>query len=215
MSTTAKNKYQVFMSHTKQDKDFCDKFDIACARVGIKAYRSEFEELETPAWKSIKAEISKSSALFLLVGEKLVEFQNASLLDTKLRREWSHTQNWIAYEVGLACRQDIDVWVICDNIEINFPVPYFNNYALGLAEGASQIGFLRQTLDRYARGGNYPIGATFYHEGRGTAVVECPHENCQIEFNLHSVIEKGGKIVCPQCLKRIELPQGHLLLSQK
>ena len=211
MSATAKNKYQVFISHTKHDKDFCDKFDVACARVGIKAYRSEFEKIKTPAWSSIKAEILKSSALFLLVGKKLVEFQNASLLDTKLRREWSHTQNWIAYEVGLACQRGIDVWVICDDVEINFPVPYFNNYALGLSRGASQIDVLRFLLESYANGERFLVGTLKYQGRKGGAIAKCQDKDCQIEFNLHNLIEKGGKIICPQCLKRIEFPEGHLL----
>ena len=60
---------QVFVSHTKRDKEFCDAFDRVCARVGIKAFRSEFEEILTPAWKTIKEAINKSVALFFLVGK--------------------------------------------------------------------------------------------------------------------------------------------------
>ena len=35
----------VFVSHTKRDAEFCDAFDRVCARVGIRAFRSEFEKL--------------------------------------------------------------------------------------------------------------------------------------------------------------------------
>lgn len=64
---------QLFMSHTKLDKKFCDKFDIAAARVGVKVFRSEFEEIKPPAWQTIKKAMDASSAMFLLVGKKLVE----------------------------------------------------------------------------------------------------------------------------------------------
>ena len=49
-------------------------------------------------------------------------------IDTPLGRTWKYTQNWIAYEVGLASLQNIDVWVLCEDTTINFPVPYFNHY---------------------------------------------------------------------------------------
>lgn len=45
---------QLFMSHTKLDKNFCDRFDIMAARVGVKVFRSEFEKIKPPAWSTIK-----------------------------------------------------------------------------------------------------------------------------------------------------------------
>lgn len=146
-------KIQLFMSHTKLDKDFCNRFDIAAARVGIKVFRSEFEKIKPPAWKTIKRQMDASSAMFLLVGKKLVNAQKASEKNVKLRKEWKHTQNWIAYEVGLACERGIDVWVWCDvGANINFPVPYLNNYVLQGYEAyekewrISGIGFLKYVL---------------------------------------------------------------------
>jgi hypothetical protein len=40
---------QLFLSHTKLDKDFLNRFDNAAARVGLKLYRSEFENIKAPA----------------------------------------------------------------------------------------------------------------------------------------------------------------------
>lgn len=60
---------QIFVSHTRLDKQTYDKFDVAAARVGIKVFRSEYETLVPPAWKTIRDEIERSSALFLLVGQ--------------------------------------------------------------------------------------------------------------------------------------------------
>ena len=184
----------VFMSHTKLDKRFCDRFDNAVARVGISAFRSEFETIEPPAWKTIKEQMELSSAMFLLVGRQLVKSQAASDKSPKSREEWKHTQNWIAYEVGLACEKGIDVWVLCEyrNVRINFPVPYFNNYALGL--GGRKLAFIREVLENYSMEKNYPLG-------RWDRNISCPYRDCEAEFNLHTAIKKGGKLICPTCLK--------------
>ena len=66
---------QVFVSHTQKDVEFCDIFDRACARVGGRAFRSEFEKIEVPAWQTIRDAIRSSCALFLLVGKELVNAQ--------------------------------------------------------------------------------------------------------------------------------------------
>ena len=66
------NKEQIFISHTKKDEEFCDIFDRIVARVGIKAFRSEFEAISAPPWKTIKKAMNKSMVLFFLVGKKLV-----------------------------------------------------------------------------------------------------------------------------------------------
>lgn len=113
---------QVFVSHTKRDEKFCDEFDRVCAGVGIKRFRSEFETIPPPPWKTIKKAIDKSVALFFLVGKELVNSQDSD------DPQWRYTQNWIAYEIGLACERGIDVWAICDDVLINFPMPYINNY---------------------------------------------------------------------------------------
>ncbi len=131
------------MSHTKLDKEFCNLFDNACARVGIKAFRSEFETIPLPAWETIRDEIRRSSAMFLLIGRELVNMQEKSCRESEAGRTWKHTQNWIVYEVGLACQQGIDVWVLCDNVAINFPVPYFNHYQ----PFAGDIRWLKMVLD--------------------------------------------------------------------
>jgi hypothetical protein len=121
---------KAFLSHTKLDSKFCDRFDNVCASVGLARFRSDFADIAKPSWSTIKYELEQSSVLFLLVGKELVKQQATPTQD------WKHTQNWISYEVGLAHGRGIDVWVVCDSVEINFPVPYFNNYApFGLEPG--------------------------------------------------------------------------------
>lgn len=190
---------QIFISHTKKDKEFCDEFDIIIARAGIKAFRSEFEDIETPAWRTIKEEMNKSVALFFLVGKKLLASQSLRLPD------WQYTQNWIAYEIGLACQKGIDVWAICESYYINFPMPYINNYILGGLKEQNVFKYLRSILEMYIKGGSFEFPYKVASQNFG---VICPHLNCGAQFNLHKRKESTFGIKCPQCLKVIVFRKG-------
>lgn len=188
---------KVFESHTKDDTEFCDIFDRACARVGIDAFRSEYETIEPPAWQTIRDELSQSQALFFLIGRALVEAQEAHTA------QWEYTQNWISYEIGIASALDIDIWVLCDGVKINFPVPYFNNYIPYTIRTEKNFKYLVMVLQDYQDGLKYNIT----EENK----IECPYYDCGIVFNLHAVVKKESKVVCPCCLRNIVFPKGHLL----
>lgn len=189
---------RVFLSHTKYDKNFCDKFDNICSNVGMQRFRSEFAQIDKPPWRTIKEQLGKSRALFLLIGKELVN-QQASPYNP----DWKFTQNWISYEVGIAHQRNIDIWVVCDSIPINFPVPYFNNYVpFGLEPGDS-MHYMNAVLEIYLCGGNFPIS------NRPDSITQlCP--GCNIEFNLHAALNSGDVIVCPHCLGGIEFDQPFL-----
>ena len=189
---------QVFVSHTHGDKEFCDIFDRACAQVGIKAFRSEFERIELPAWETIRNAIRKSRVLFLLVGKELARLQ--ALPDPS----WPYTQNWIAFEIGVACERQIDVWVVCDDVRLNFPVPYVNNYLPISLRHKDVFEYFVEVLGLYAKG----IKSLF---PQPEELVECPNVDCSALYNLPLPIDPGGRIICPQCLKEVEFQKGHLL----
>ena len=191
---------QIFLSHTKLDKDFCDRFDIAAARVGLKFFRSELESIQPPAWATIQGEIEKSSALFLLVGKELVGAQASA--DEATRREWKFTQNWISCEVGMACQRQIDVWVICDNVQINFPVPYLNNYEFYGLRPEEQFGldWWKDKFERYKAGGNFRV------EDYQARNFKCL--GCGSLYNLWSDADPGHELICPTCLSKTTLPKG-------
>lgn len=195
--------FQVFISHSKYDKEFCNYFDSACASVGLKRFRSEFENIEKPAWKTIKKEIGKSNALFLLVGKELARRQRSCLIDNPEYTDWLFTQNWIAYEVGIASQKSIDVWVLCDSLDINFPVPYLNNYyPWGIhLEDVNQRGFILSILEAYQSWGNIKFDKKLRYT--------CP--NCGTSYNLFSPLAKGFKMRCPTCLKTQTFSDGWLL----
>jgi DNA-directed RNA polymerase subunit RPC12/RpoP len=190
---------QIFLSHTKLDKDFCDRFDIVAARVGLKFFRSELESIQTPAWATIKEELEKSAALFLLVGKELVSAQASS--DSAKREEWKFTQNWISCEIGMACQRQIDVWVICDNVEINFPVPYLNNYEVNSIhlEDKTQLGWWKDILEQYKTGKTFEMVDP-------KKIFKCL--NCGASFNLMSKLGAGARLICPTCLFVTIFPKG-------
>ena len=192
---------KVFESHTKLDSGFCDVFDRACARVGIDAFRSEYESIEPPAWKTIRNELRQSKALFLLVGESLVDAQKTHGLD------WEYTQNWIAYEIGIASQLGIDVWVLCDGIRINFVVPYLNNYIPYSIREPNNFKVFVGILEGYASGEEYKLDKM--------VEVTCPYSDCSISYNLRAIVPKDEEITCPCCLRPITFPEGRfeILLS--
>lgn len=185
---------KVFESHTKLDSEFCDVFDRACARVGIDAFRSEYEHIKPPAWRTIKGELRQSQALFLLIGKALIEAQ------TKHKIEWEYTQNWIAYEIGAASQLGIDVWVLCDNLQINFPVPYFNHY-MPYSIRDNQFDSLVMVLQMYA---DKMASVVKGLPGKLT----CVYPDCSITYNLHGYVPKNGIVVCPCCLRQMKFPNG-------
>jgi hypothetical protein len=194
---------QLFISHTKRDEDFCDRFESMTARVGgLRVFRSEFEQVESPAWKTIKEAIDKSTAIFLLVGKELVKAQKIAESDPASREVWKYTHNWIAYEVGLACQQGKDVWVICDDIEINFPVPYLTHYEVkGINRSdSSSIKFWKNILDGYVKTKKIKPPAFFQ--------ITCPYDKCKAFYELRTGIVEKGSITCPTCLRPMQFPNG-------
>jgi hypothetical protein len=195
--------FKVFISHSRHDKGYCDAFDSACSRVGLQSFRSEFEDIEKPAGKTIKNKINKSSAVFLLLGKKLRERQN-TVLDNPKHADWLFTQNWIAFEIGIAAHKGIDIWVLSDSTDINFPVPYLNYYYLW-------EGDLKKPEQRHI----YQI-LKAYKESRGPKFDDpveftCPNPECKSNYNIPQPFSKGFRIRCPSCLKILEFSEGWLL----
>ena len=146
--------------------------------------------------------MGKSIAMFLLVGKQLVTHQASSTPD------WKYTENWIAYETGLACRKGIDVWVLCDGVEINLPVPYLNNYEIHGMSSKQKFEWLRGILEFYNKGDTFPAPLGSGEVGR--KYTNCPNSDCGIDFNLHSILSSGQTIKCPQCSKDMLFENGFL-----
>jgi hypothetical protein len=187
-------KVQVFISHSKRDKKYCLSFANACTSVGLDPFVYEFEDIKPPHWKTLQREISKSAVLFLLIGKEFNEIQKSLPPDV-----WRFTQNWIAYEIGVAAQKGIEVWVLCENTDINFPVPYFTNLYFweGNPDEQKELFFF---LETYSQDKYFKFGEKMRHK--------CTNRNCRITYNIIQRLEKDVKIKCPSCLEINEFPEG-------
>jgi hypothetical protein len=192
---------KVFISHSRRDKKYCHSFADACNSVGLKPFLYELEDIKPPHWKTLQREISQSAILFLLIGKEFTEIQKSLTPDA-----WLFTQNWIAYEIGVAAQKGIEVWVLCENTDINFPVPYFTNLYFwegNLAEQKELIFFLKTYKEN-----KYIM---FDKRMRHT----CSNPNCRITYNIIQPLAKGAKIKCPSCLRITEFPEGFNLNTKQ
>ena len=107
---------QIFVSHSRHDKEIVASFDRVFARTGVKSLCTEFEAIQSPKWMETKTGIEESETVFLLISQNITENSFT-------------TQNWIAFEVGLACALGKDIWVF-EQIasKIVFPIPYVTDY---------------------------------------------------------------------------------------
>ncbi len=187
---------QIFVSLSRQDRVTSKNFEAVAKKESIALCKQELEAQKTPpAWQTVRDALASSKALILLTGPKLVEAKNRGGL------EWDKIQTWMSYEFGIAVALDLDVWVICDNkVLINFPVPYLNNYSLGIETKTN--GYEAKVLRSYAEGAKFQFG---YSQSRK---FYCPNKLCGARYNLHNVLQKGEFIVCPTCLKLIAFPNG-------
>jgi TIR domain len=82
---------QIFLSHSKDDREIVEYFANKFDDTGIKPVRMEYEKWSRkgkPNWRWIRNEILKSKALFLILTNNIVARV--------------HTHNWVAFEIGVA-----------------------------------------------------------------------------------------------------------------
>ena len=184
---------KIFLSHSKRDEEIRDYFLKLCGLAGVEGKAIEFEYFPPPPWSFIKDQLTSSDALFLLLGPNVL-------------RDWDrergiYTQNWISFEVGLACQLDRPIWVFEQlQTPIHFPIPYFNFYMQYDPKSREDFDYIRQIL----------VGYKLLRLGMGPKgyQITCPHETCRITFRLHPskrVIERGKEksFNCPSCRKVI------------
>ncbi|MDY6894306.1 MAG: hypothetical protein SVO01_02645 [Thermotogota bacterium] len=82
---------KIFLSHSHTDKVLLDDTKSIFEETNVEYVIYEGDKDED--WKNIRKEIQDSDAVFLLVGPNI----------SPDIRDSAHTQNWIAFEVGIAC----------------------------------------------------------------------------------------------------------------
>jgi hypothetical protein len=186
---------QIFVALLKRDRETSKHFDQVCTREKASVFKAEYEGLKPPVWQTVKNEVAKSKALIFLVGPEMLETKKKGGAD------WSQINGLIGYMSGLAVAAGLDIWVLCDNkVSINFPVPYINNYSIGIETKPN--GYEAKILRGYAEGARFEFG---YSSSRRFF---CPNKLCGGQYNLHNVLQKGEQIVCPMCLRVLSFPNG-------
>jgi hypothetical protein len=190
--------YQIFVSHSQYDVDIRKSFSEIFAIAGIIPKYMEFEKIYPPAWSEIKKQIKKSQAVFLLLGPNI--------------RKSYFTENWVAFEVGLACAFGKEVWVFEPmNLSIDFPIPYITDYMPYNLEIQEHFDYIRGSMEAYKSPVPiFPVGV----EGRDKRyvpkgiLVNCPHPNCQLKFHLHTDVPS---LYCPSCRQFINRSENSSL----
>ncbi len=132
----------------------------------------EYEDIEPPPWETIKKKVIDSTAIFVFLSD---------LIDNK---DYEHTQNWISFEIGLACMNNKPVWVFEPyDSHVEFVVPYFTHYVLYNTD-TETLKIIRDWVDK--------MGLVFPEEH----LIQCPNNDCGIGFFLMSDI---NKLFCPSC----------------
>jgi hypothetical protein len=181
---------RVFLSHSKDDPRL-RFFERACSSAGVELGEMELETPEFPPWRSIRREIARSEILFVSLSEPL------------MRIDYRHTQNWIDYEVGLACQRELQVWVFePTETPIDFPIPYCTHCVRLNYDDVENAKWLKLELENlsahHAR--RFGLGAFPKTRYDGNPAVQCPNERCGLEF---FQLNRTGDFFCPSCRKSL------------
>jgi ribosomal protein S27E len=110
---------QIFISHSKKDKEVIDFLSKAFDDTKVKPHLEELEkELPTGVTAAkIERDIQASNAVFVLLTETVEKLK--------------HTRDWVVWECGVAKNKDIWVFEPFTSLgEISVVVPHFNHYVL-------------------------------------------------------------------------------------
>jgi hypothetical protein len=181
---------KIFLSHSKHDREILNFFMASFGLVdGIVPQVIEFEELQAPPWAYIRDEMMKSKAIFILLGENVVK--------TNI-----HTQNWISFEVGLACALNKEVWVFEQiNVDVHFPIPYLHYYFQYDPSNDNTMKKIREIIKIYS---DIPEGEQFSTDG---IILTCPADSCRVEFRIplfEGRLVLPSIISCPACRRKIK-----------
>jgi hypothetical protein len=176
---------QIFVSHSQRDTDIRAYFDTVFARTGVISKCMEFELIYPPAWEEIKNQITASEAVFLLLSQNV--------------RSSIHTQNWVAFEVGLACAIGREVWVFEQlNSSIEFPIPYLTDYMIYDPQRPEDFNYIRSIVEGYGKPLSllplFVDNRTKRNIPKGFGL-RCG--NCNSGYSVHP--EENGSLNCPSC----------------
>ena len=211
---------RVFITHSRKDEALLE--DIKKIFKETKVFYDVYDPKSTdkkPDWEYIRTQISKSDAIFLLLGPSI----------NPEHRESAHTQNWVSFEVGLACSCNPPKRVIVFHPAYNpkkdsgydqnkFAIPYFTDYVYYDSNNPNSYSITLDIISHIRTGislkeiASKSFGTRMIDNGvikrsspeDGTEFIfgdkKCP--KCKIQFGFFSC---DCFILCPNCNKEINL----------
>lgn len=170
----------VFISHSKYDPNL-NFFHKIFSALSIESVWMEFEDIQPPPQLSIKDNVNRSDALFVLLSQHPIDKQ--------------YTNNWVSFEVGLATNRELDIYVfepIDENV--NFAIPFFTHY---MRYPATEAAF-KWLRDRLRGGSLASSGVT----------ISCPQDDCKIVFHYLSRLYTDSYF-CPACKREVVFQKSY------
>jgi len=128
---------QIFVSHSKKDKDLRDFFSNAFADTKVRAVFEEFEKILRGKVTSeqIVKDIENSNAVFIILGPNVQDIP--------------HTRDWVVWETGVAKNKDIWVFEPYSQFgRISVVIPYLRHYVIFDTSNA-WLGYIRRIIESY------------------------------------------------------------------
>ncbi len=184
---------QIFVSHSKKDKELVERFKTYLERSKLKPVFMEFEghsKEDRADWKWVRDQIESSNAVLLLLTKNVISAPQ--------------TQNWIAFEVGVAagCEPSKRVCVVREQ-HVFFPVPYLSVYIpISYSLNRKIIKFNPPEFDNFMKiVGDMFLGSILIGEEKNFVgrellpQITCP--NCKLSFKMYIIYARV--IRCPCC----------------
>jgi len=204
---------QIFVSHSKEDKELLDELDRVFGKARLKQYRASFEDQSPPVSEDLKSQINNSVGMFVVLGRRA--------------QAKTHTMIWIGWEAGIAIQSGIPVWILEDvQSRVTLPIPSFTDYVLWDSREGQQKRVLRDVIeDQFADSGTTEIDnyekldakESNWGDSRNNANVgkseviessrgiQCPHENCGEKYIIR--FEGTAEFNCPSCRQTVILEE--------
>lgn len=207
---------QIFISHSKEDKDLINFFSKVFSSTKVKAIWEEFKKiitLNSVTSKKIKDDIKQSNALFIILS------QNVQALP--------HTRDWVDWESGVGSASNKDIWVFEPYRQlgsISVVTPHLNHYVL-FETNNSWFKYIWQIIDSY-NDSNILLATTVGELQRITTLegligdpvrdksinrptgIEIKCSYCSLVYNIHFPIPDRSNqfnFRCPVCNKYLSL----------
>lgn len=177
----------------------------------MRAIFEEFENYLVPPWLKIKNDIQQSSAAFVLLSPHLSGTR--------------YTQNWVSYEVGLACALNKPVWVYEQwESPAHFPIPYLTDYIVYSPKNREHLNAIKGLVETYdpspsliglglgaivggalsggaGAGVGALIGAAALQRKTPGFSIRCPRQTCGVQYKIYSQFQQ---LICPSCRQPIQ-----------